>query len=43
LDHRESGDRRDEDSPVIDFVTSDLVGFLQAINIQLKLAEAAAG
>jgi hypothetical protein len=28
---------------VIDFVTSDLVGFLQAINIQLKLAEAAAG
>jgi len=41
-DHREAGDRLDEDSPAIDFVTSDLVGFLQAVNVQLRLARAAA-
>jgi putative hydrolase of the HAD superfamily len=41
-DHREAGDRFAEDSPIIDFATSDLVGFLQAVNIQLKLASPAA-
>jgi len=41
IDHRESHDRLDEDSPAIDFVTSDLAGFLQVVNVELKLAEAA--
>jgi putative hydrolase of the HAD superfamily len=37
-DFREADDRRDEDSPAIDFATSDLAGFLEAVNIQLRLA-----
>jgi putative hydrolase of the HAD superfamily len=41
-DHREADDRRDEDSPAIDFATNDLVGFLQTVNIELKMAHAAA-
>jgi putative hydrolase of the HAD superfamily len=40
LDHREAYDRLDEDSPAIDFATSDLAGFLQAVNIELKMAKA---
>jgi putative hydrolase of the HAD superfamily len=39
-DHREAHDRLDEDSPAIDFVTSDLAGFLQNVNIELRLAAA---
>ena len=42
IDHREAHDRFEEDSPAIDFATSDLVGFLQAVNIELKMAHAAA-
>ena len=41
IDYREAHDRRDEDSPAIDFATSDLAGFLQAVNIELRLAKAA--
>jgi putative hydrolase of the HAD superfamily len=41
-DYREAGDRLAEDSPAIDFATSDLVGFLQMVNVQLKLARAPA-
>ncbi len=40
IDHREALDRRDEDSPAIDFATSDLVGFLQMVNVALKLTQA---
>jgi putative hydrolase of the HAD superfamily len=39
-DHREAHDRQDEDSPAVDFVTSDLAGFLQTVNIELKMAAA---
>jgi len=41
-DFREAADRRDEDSPAIDFATSDLAGFLQAVNVQLRQSVAAA-
>jgi putative hydrolase of the HAD superfamily len=41
-DHREADDRHDEDSPTIDFATSDLAGFLQAVNVELRLARTAA-
>jgi putative hydrolase of the HAD superfamily len=39
-DFREADDRRDEDNPAIDFATSDLAGFLKAVNIQLRLTQA---
>jgi putative hydrolase of the HAD superfamily len=37
-DFREADDRRDEDNPAIDFATSDLTGFLEAVNSQLRKA-----
>jgi putative hydrolase of the HAD superfamily len=37
-DFREADDRRDEDTPAIDFATTDLVGFLKAVNGQLRVA-----
>jgi putative hydrolase of the HAD superfamily len=43
IDYREAHDRRDEDSPTIDFATSDLAGFLQVVNMELRLAASAAG
>jgi putative hydrolase of the HAD superfamily len=37
-DHREADDRREEDSPAIDFVTSDLAAFLKGVNLELRMA-----
>jgi putative hydrolase of the HAD superfamily len=37
-DYRQADDRRAEDSPSIDFVTSDLAGFLKNVNLELRMA-----
>jgi putative hydrolase of the HAD superfamily len=39
IDYREAQDRRDEDSPAVDFATSELAGFLQRVNLELRLAD----